>query len=464
MVGVLTKYWPGEHGQVMLIILTAVVLWGLGHQYLAWDVAVVAGLTVFCIGSWAIGAIPDYWAALVFMLLAVLTQVAPTEAVFAGFRSSTFWLLFSGMVIGAALNYTGLGKRLASLLARCMGQSYGSVLAATLGFGIALCFVMPSSMGRMVLLMPLVLALADHLGYEPGSNGYTGMSLAALVAVFFPGFTILPANVPNMILSGMSETLYGAELAYLDYLVLHLPVLGLLKALAALLLILWWFPADPPRQRADSLVTEPLSRQGRHMAVVMVVCLALWMSDGWHHIAPGWIGLGVALYCLFPGVGLVGKDTLNQKVQYGALFFVAAIIGLGAVMAEVGVGQLVMDAIADHVPLNSDQPVANVALLALVSSLVGMVTNLPGIPLILTPISQELANTSGLALATVLMTQVLAFSSVLLPYQAPPLLAAVQMGYVSLAVLSRLCLALFAITVVILLPLDLVWWYLLGRL
>jgi hypothetical protein len=60
------------------------------------------------------------------------------------------------------------------------------------------------------------------------------------------------------------------------------------------------------------------------------------------------------------------------------------------------------------------------------------------------------------------MTQVLAFSSVLLPYQAPPLVTATQIADLAPRAVTRLCLALFAVTVLVLLPLDLAWWHVLG--
>jgi predicted nuclease of predicted toxin-antitoxin system len=53
-----------------------------------------------------------------------------------------------------------------------------------------------------------------------------------------------------------------------------------------------------------------------------------------------------------------------------------------------------------------------------------------------------------------LMTQVLAFSNVLLPYQAPPLITAIALGNMSIRKVSKVCLATFVITSVILLPIN----------
>ncbi|VDZ81707.1 integral membrane protein [Salmonella bongori] len=43
--------------------------------------------------------------------------------------------------------------------------------------------------------------------------------------------TILPANVPNLVMSGAAEGSYGIHLNYVPYLLLHTPVLGWLKGI-----------------------------------------------------------------------------------------------------------------------------------------------------------------------------------------------------------------------------------------
>jgi hypothetical protein len=83
-----------------------------------------------------------------------------------------------------------------------------------------------------------------------------------------------------------------------------------------------------------------------------------------------------------------------------------------------------------------------------------VVTNLAGVPAIMTPMAEHLADITGLSTNAVLMTQVLAFSNVLLPYQAPPLITAIALGNMSIRKVSKVCLATFVITSVVLLPIN----------
>ncbi|HBR96670.1 MAG TPA: sodium:sulfate symporter [Gammaproteobacteria bacterium] len=434
----------------------------LVHQFLSPDLVPVAVLAVICIGFWATVVVPDYWTALAFFLVAVVFELAPSSTVFSGFHTSTWWLMFGGMILGASMTFTGLGKRAAQLLSRMLGRRYQAMIAGLVGFGLLLAFIMPSSMGRIVLLMPIILALAEHRGYVPGSRGQIGMLLAAAFGTFLPAFTILPANAPNMILAGMAEALYDQPLIYWDYLLLHFPLLGLLKAGVIIVAIVWLFPdSDPQINEPEQGPMGALSAAERRLIVVLALCLGAWLTDALHHISPGWIALAGGLYCLWPVSGLTDKRCIND-LNYGSLIFIAGIFGLGALLSDSGLGSAVVQALGDRVGFSPEHPEWNVIALTLISTFVAMVTNLPGVPAVLTPMAEHLSQITGLSLQTVLMTQVIAFSNVFLPYQAPPLLLAMQLGALPLHAVTKLCLTLFAIGACVLIPLDLLWWQVLG--
>ncbi len=75
----------------------------------------------------------------------------------------------------------------------------------------------------------------------------------------------------------------------------------------------------------------------------------------------------------------------------------------------------------------------------------GIVTTLPGVPAVLTPLSNDLAQVSGLPLKSVFMTQVLGFSTTIFPYQAPPILIGMQLAQVKLIEALKVCLYLAVI-------------------
>lgn len=122
---------PASSSPTWRIIGVLVAAGGVG-ALLAWHLpmpmAGAAALVVLCIGLWATAAVPEYWPALAFFLIATLVPLAPTQTVFSGFHSSTFWLFFGGIVLGIAIRHTGLGQRVALRLATRLGRTYAGVI------------------------------------------------------------------------------------------------------------------------------------------------------------------------------------------------------------------------------------------------------------------------------------------------------------------------------------------------
>ena len=80
---------------------------------------------------------------------------------FSGFASSAFWLVLSGFVLGTAIRSTGLADRLANRLLPHLAGSWPRLVGGVVAISYALAFVMPSNMGRITLLMPIVMR---HVG------------------------------------------------------------------------------------------------------------------------------------------------------------------------------------------------------------------------------------------------------------------------------------------------------------
>lgn len=76
--------------------------------------------------------------------------------------------------------------------------------------------------------------------------------------------------------------------------------------------------------------------------------------------------------------------------------------------------------------------------------------------------SPQLADATGFSIEAVMMTQVIGFSSVMFPYQVSPLIVAMGLAGESTRPLLKVTLTLFAITALVLVPLDFLWWRLLG--
>lgn len=421
-----------------------------------------AVLGLFCLGLWASAIVPEFLASIIFFLSAMLFAVAPAEVIFSGFYSAALWMVFGGLVLAVAVKMTGLGERIAKYLAPRFGATYLGIITGVVVISVALAFVMPATMGRVLLLAPIIMALADRFGFAEGRPGRTGMALALGLGTFIPPFAIMPANVPNLILIGAAETLYGVVPVYGNYLLLHFPVLGILKSLAIIVLIVLVFPDKPARVTPEIL--GPPNREENKLGIVLMIALALWMTDFIHHVSPAWVALGVAVLCMIPGFGVVTAKDFNERVNLTPMFYVAGVMGLGAMVSQSGLGNLLGDFLIDVADLKPDQDAWTFGVMAVLGAVIGPFVTNPGMPAVLAPLAGGIAEAAGLPVPTVLMMMVVSISMVTLPFQSAPLVVAVQVLGVRMADAFKACLILTAMTLIVLMPINYYWWRLLGML
>ncbi|MCU7834099.1 MAG: anion permease [gamma proteobacterium symbiont of Taylorina sp.] len=447
---------------VFLSITISIILLLFFHpSFLTADESKTSALLLLIIALWATSIIPEHITALLFFFSMIIFSLAPVDIVLSGFTSAVYWLVFAGLIIGVAINETGLGKRFADQIVIHLEGSYLKIIAGVVLIGVLFSFLMPSAMGRVILLIPIALGIAEHFGFSAGSNGRTAIILAAIFGTFIPAFSILPANVANMILAGLAENQFNLSFLYGEYLLLHFPVLGMLKAVAIILLLIWLYPDTPSKKQYRELsVSRKISKDESILLVLVVLLLVLWGSDFIHHISPAWIALGGAIFLLLPGINIVNPKAFHEKINFSSLLFVAGILGFGGVISSSGIGNIMAHRFLSVLAMEQGENFVNFMLLDFMAVITGFMTTLPGVPAVLTPLSAQLSQATGLPLESVMMTQVIGFSTVMFPYQAPPILVGLQMAGENISSAIKFCFWLTLVSLFVLMPCNFFWWQL----
>ena len=438
---------------------------GLGAGFL---ISVAAGgstllstglLALLAAFLWATLAIPAELTALLFFTALLLTGLAPDHVALAGFESKAVWLVFAGLVLSETIGRHDLGH---ALFDRLLGRltSYPGLIWLIAATGLLMAFLIPSAMGRVLLLAPLVLALADRLGFAVGDPRRHGLFITAVLGAVVPAFTIITSNVPNLVLMGAAEAIYDRTLTYGEYLLLNFPVLGLGAFLLIPLLVLRLFPGAARISLPESRAA-PWTRDQVKIGLLLAVTLALWTTDSLHGIASAWVGLAAAVFCLMPGVGLLPPQSIG-KLNFGPWFFAAGSIGLGGVVSHSGLGALLWAQVAAVVPFQDLPDPAKYAVLQATAMVMASITTLPAIPAVFTPLVGAIAQSLGWPLDAALMAQVPAFVIFAFPFQAPPVLVGLTVLGVPLRAAMRLMLRYCLAATLLLSPLHYLWGRLLG--
>ena len=425
--------------------------------------ALIFAIVLVTLGLWATGLVPGYLASLFFFTALLLLNLSTPETVFSGFTSTAMWLIVAGFVIGAAITHSGLGAKIGEVARPHLSKSYPMLIGGLMVIGMGLGFVMPSSLGRSAVLVPVGMALANMLGLEKGSKGRIGVAVIIAFGTNMPSFAILPSNIPNIVLSGMADKILGVEFSYADYLLLHYPVLGILKSVALVALTLYFFPATiTPKPIETTQETPSSSRKQFILMGILLVTIGFWATDQLHHINAAWIGLATTLVLLVPRLGLVPPPVFKGAVDFGMLMFVGGALAVGAVVNNSGLGTIIAHQVVGALPLSEGRDFLNFYSLSTLGALTSVFTTMPGVPAVLTPLTEELSQATGFSTETVLMTQVIGFSTVIFPYQVGPLIVAMGLAGESTRHLMKMTLSLAALTFLVFIPLDYFWWVLLG--
>ena len=450
------------------VLFTVAVLAGVAlalipaPQGIPQQAMVALGATAATVMLWATLAIPQPMVAALFLASVIVTGTASPSAALSGFQSSSLWLVFGGLLIGTAAERTGFGRWVARrFLGRFRDTYSGLVLGIIFGTTV-LSFLVPANMGRIAITVPVVMALAKDAGYDPGSPGYIGLVVTAVIGNFTVALAILPANLLNIMIVGTGETLYGVRISYMQYLVMCAPVLGLLKAAIVWGSVLWLFPAPRPTQDADDSRKDVLGREAKRVALILGGAILAWATDSIHGLRPGWIALIAGLACLMPGIGVLPASEAADRRKLLILLWVGTVVGIGGVLTESGASRLVSSALASVSGANGQSPTYGYFALAYLASILGVLATIGGaIPIVATAIAEIGAGT-GLPTPTGIMAIAAGMSALFFPYEAAPVMVGLMLGKVSVAAATRFTLLTSALTWLLVIPLNALWWRAIG--
>ena len=420
-------------------------------------VGAISGLSV---ALFATRLLPEIVTALGTFLAFIAIAAAPTEQIFSGFATSGFWLLFAGLVIGTAITSTGLGMQVALRIFQRTGDSYvkASILLALSGLGLGL--LVPSTIPRVIVLMPIALSLAQTMGYSIGSRGHVGLTVTAATATLLPTYAFLTANLPTIIQFGAIETLYGIRPSYAQYFIEQVPI-NLVRFAALLVLMV---PFAPKRAESASAleVPKPFTPMQQRLLWLMGVAIGFWATDTWHGISPAWVALTLAAVLLVPAFGMLDGTAMKSKIDMSPAFFLAAVFAISAVAQSTGLGTVVAERLIPLLGLTEGGDFRNLYSVTGLSMVLSHFTTAPAAPAVLAPLAGAFAAETGWPIETVAMVQVIGIATPILPYQAPPLIVAMALAQIPVQALLRVCAALAVVVAVVGLPVTYLWWSWLG--
>jgi len=295
-------------------------------------------VTSFMIIAWITHALDHAVTGLIGCYLFWALGVAKVEIAFGGFSSSTPWFLFGAVLFGTMAAKSGLGRRLAYLVMRGVGDTYSRLLLGLIISDFLLTFPVPSGIARVVIMAAVAIGLIEAAGVPRGSNLGRGLFIIlTYTANIFDKMII--AGAAAITAQGLIAQVGHVEVLWSRWFLAFLPVTGL-TILVAWRLTLWLYPPERDALAGRSQVLHdklralgPWSTLEKKTAILMGIAISLWMTDRLHHLSPAIVALGIALLATLPGVRVLDVEDL-KKVNYLPVFFVAAAVSMSQVLVS----------------------------------------------------------------------------------------------------------------------------------
>ena len=323
----------------ILAVAVPVVLWFAPLNFDATSKHALA-VAAFMIVAWITEPIPHALTGLVGCYLFWVLKVVKFEVAFSGFADQTPWFLFGAGLFGMMATKTGLARRLAYLIIQRVGASYSRLLLGIILSSFLLTFLVPSGIACVVIMASVALGLMDVFRLDKGSN--IGKGIFITLTYTAGCFDKMVIAGPSTILGrGLIENGANIHVYYSLWLLAFLPC-AVVTIFGIWRLVVWLYPPeDAALERGAEYLRSELDNMGpwttmeKRALFLMLLAIALWMTDLIHHISPAIIGIGIGLLACVPGVGILNQDDM-KRLNYLPVFFVATAISMGTVLVQTG--------------------------------------------------------------------------------------------------------------------------------
>lgn len=268
----------------------------------------------------------------------------PAEAL-SGFSNGTIWLIVSAFLFAKGFIKTGLGRRIAYVLIRVLGDS-----TLKLGYTIVLSDLIispatPSNTARAGgILFPIVKSLSTAFGSEPGS---TARRVGAyLMQTAYQGNTItsamfMTAMAGNPLIASLAANTLKINISWGLWATAAL-VPGLLSIIVVPYLLYKFYPPEVKKTpEAKALAAKELelmgamSRGEKIVAAVFVGALVLWSTSQYTKLDATVVAMLAVTVMMITKV-LEWKDVLTETGAWDTLIWMGALIGLADYLSKLG--------------------------------------------------------------------------------------------------------------------------------
>lgn len=317
----------------------------------------VLAIMVFTIIMWITEAIP-YNASAIFLTFALIIGMgfSPAQGVsgpllgtgkaiplaLSGFSNSGWVFVAAGLFMAAAITATGLERRIAYGILKCVGTKVNAIMAGIIITEFVLTFIIPSVIARAATMVPICLGLITAFNLPVDSNvGKASLMLAGILPSV-TGNACLTGAAPNPIVIAFLVNAGIPAITYLEWIKYLFPFTVLFcVGLYFLIIKMFKFEYDElpgGKNYLNKCIADlgPMSKAEKRVTIIMIITILLWCTDKLHHIDSSTVAIFSVLMMILPCVGICNWKELSKKVDWNTILLFGAGISMASMFTKTG--------------------------------------------------------------------------------------------------------------------------------
>ena len=294
-----------------------------------------------------------------------------------GFASSAVALVAAALALAAAMQATGLHKRLALYVLKFSGEKTRNVVIGAIVISIVLAFFVPSATARAGAVVPILLGMVAAFGLATNSKLGALLIITAAQAVSIWNVGIKTAAAQNLVATGFINDSYGVDVPWGQWFLWAAPW-SVLMSIALYFIMRWAIKPEVDHIKGGREVIEknlkelgPITGKEIRLIVVAVILLALWATEGTiHPFDSATVTIAAIGFLLLPGVGVFSWKTAEKLINWGTLIVFAVGISLGSVLLKTGAAAWLSEKTFGALGITGMPIIAVIAIVALFNILI----------------------------------------------------------------------------------------------
>lgn len=298
---------------------------------------------VIAVILWLSNIIPAPVTSMLLIAASALFGILSFEEAAIGLGKDVIWLIIAMLIIGVALENTGLDKRIAFQLLDLAGGIFRRMVLMLILFAFILTFFVPNAVGRVAILLPICMGMIKVLSLEKTDNS---AKIIILTNTFIPIVTssgLITASSGTIYAAGLFSDILGYQWDYSFWLIVMMP--GILTVCSIFwLLVFRIFPIEKSVIPGGiSFVQSELQQLGKmsvheiKLIMIYVLIIICWITRKYTGLSLSLTALLAAIIIFLPKIGLLEWKAAKEKIDWGIPLIFAAGFTIASMLEKSGV-------------------------------------------------------------------------------------------------------------------------------